>query len=161
MRGKILLIISLIYVFQMGAPVANAQTLLDIINADGAERKIELGTLGKITFSGTNMVFNFLNGSNESITISSVQKMFFTKSTKVSFVNANDKISIYPNPVTSFIFLKNAPAGDLNITVFSLSGTMALKLLVPSASDQIDVSSLPKGFYLLKVNDQVFKFSKL
>ena len=161
MKTKIFLTLSLTLVLQIVTSTAYSLTYLDITNLNGSEKKIDLGTLGKITFSGTDMVLNYLNGISEPIDITSVQKMVFNNATSIPKIETSEKISFYPNPVTSSIFLKNFPFGDLDISVFGLSGTIALKFRVPSTSGQIDVSSLPKGFYLLKVNNQVFKFSKI
>jgi hypothetical protein len=161
MRNKFLMILSLVCLFGSAVAGADAQSFLNINCTDGSEKKINLETIGKITFSGTNMILNYLGGNSEPMDMTIIKNIVFNKPTSISETTSNSFFSIYPNPVSNYLCFKNVPSGDLNISVYSLSGTVVLKLQVSSSLGQIDVSGLAKGFYLLKVNDRIFKFSKL
>ncbi|ASK30111.1 hypothetical protein CEY12_08280 [Chryseobacterium sp. T16E-39] len=78
-----------------------------------------------------------------------------------SEVLAHNEISIYPNPATDFINIKNLK-GNNNYKIFDISGRIVLQNLLHE--EKIDVSSLTKGNYILvittKDKSQSFKFIK-
>ncbi|MCS3532753.1 BspA family leucine-rich repeat surface protein [Chryseobacterium sp. JUb7] len=62
-----------------------------------------------------------------------------------------DMISIYPNPATDFIYIKN-PKGLNNYKIFDRSGRIVLQNNV--TDDKINISSLSKGNYILQVSSK-------
>lgn len=69
--------------------------------------------------------------------------------------------SIYPNPVQSVLNIQiNQPFNDLQVTIFDVNGKICLK----SDTQQINISTLEKGVYFVKVNvdgkSQAFKIIK-
>lgn len=144
----------------IGIEQAHAQTLLDIRKTDGTVKSISLSTLNKITFSDVDLTLNYSIGGNESFLFSSIRKIIFSKTTGIKPLNADQEIlSVYPNPATSYIILKNVPGGDLNASIYNVAGTLVLNLHLDADSRQIDISHLPKGLYLIQVNNQAQKFS--
>lgn len=68
--------------------------------------------------------------------------------------NENDKLSIYPNPANNYIFV-HCPKG---YQIYSMTG-----LLLKQSNqtvDQISISDLPSGLYLLKTEDKIGRFMK-
>ncbi len=63
---------------------------------------------------------------------------------------SNNKIEIYPNPTTGKLHLSNSDMLDF-IEVVSTTGKTIMKIWVKNKR-VFDVSKLPKGFYLLKIN---------
>ena len=61
-----------------------------------------------------------------------------------------DSFSIYPNPVTDFLYINSKTAVD-NIVVYDILGKVVLKDAPGKISPSIDMSSLPSGAYLVKV----------
>ena len=61
-----------------------------------------------------------------------------------------DNISLYPNPATSTINLKNAE--NANIQVFDLLGKMIFSMDNISMDEQIDVAQLQTGTYFMKIS---------
>ena len=60
-------------------------------------------------------------------------------------------ISISPNPTTGIIFVHNAPANILHVTVSSILGESVLELEHPNAPDfTLDLSKFPPGIYFAK-----------
>lgn len=150
-----------IIVFTFLAAVANAQTVsLEINKTDNSQQKIALSNLKKLTFSGSNLVLNYYTGINENIAIADIRKLNFGLISGIDNI-AEDKnaISVYPNPATSFIAIKNLSTQNNQVTIYSVSGIMVFNSTLQS--ETIDISALKKGIYLLKVNNQVLKFSKL
>lgn len=78
--------------------------------------------------------------------------------TRTQIVNAVDKIGaaslkVYPVPATSLLTVE-MPSGMLDASLFSVSGQQVAfaNAIAGSHMVQLDVSSLPAGVYLLKVN---------
>ena len=60
------------------------------------------------------------------------------------------KIKVFPNPSTDFLYL-DSPSANFSFEIYSLTG---VKLLYgQSKNQQIDISSLPGGMYLLQILD--------
>lgn len=161
MRHKLLLT-HILFCLGIGYISMQAQTLLNIKKFDGTEKFLNLTTLSKITFSDVNLILNYTVGNEDPIVLSSVKKIVFTQTAGVTQITADRKsFRVSPNPATSYIELKYAPEGDLNVAVYSVAGSLVLNIQLDSDSRQINVSGLPKGLYLIKVNNHVAKFSKL
>lgn len=65
---------------------------------------------------------------------------------------------IYPNPVKDILYLKNIKSKDSNAEVIDISGKIIMKILINN--NKVDVSSLVKGVYFLKVGETTHKFIK-
>jgi|GEM_PF-1322417 len=86
---------------------------------------------------------------------------------KVVYVNSkkgNGVITkVFPNPFTSEVQLIGATSSDLtpnNIKVFNVTGQLIKYSIVGANAIAIDVTA-PKGLYLVRVKDQIFKLNKL
>lgn len=68
----------------------------------------------------------------------------------------NDKdISIYPNPVNDFINVKTSSnENKLSITFFGVLGKRVLQRSINNTYNQIDVSSLSKGMYIIHAKSE-------
>jgi hypothetical protein len=71
---------------------------------------------------------------------------------------AQGRISIYPNPFAEYLIIESAT--DSQATVYDLSGKPVLMLDVRAGSNRIDASALPKGIYLLKLDEITVKIVK-
>ncbi|MDL2254892.1 T9SS type A sorting domain-containing protein [Bacteroidales bacterium OttesenSCG-928-J16] len=141
---------------------ANAQTGLTVTLNDGSELPFSIAEAGKIYFSETELLIDE-NGNNttERVALSSIRKMVFGESSSISDVDSKSRYVIYPNPSYDHIRIASSEATEqLNISIFSLSGQMLLQG-VYSPNTSINIAHLAAGFYLIKVNDKTFKFSKL
>jgi GEVED domain/Secretion system C-terminal sorting domain len=67
----------------------------------------------------------------------------------------NQLLNIHPNPVTQFLIIETTEEGDQQ--VINLLGQIVLR---SKATQQMDVSALPSGTYILKVGSQQAKFVK-
>jgi hypothetical protein len=61
--------------------------------------------------------------------------------------------SVYPNPVQDFITIKSVERMK-NLKIYNVTGSLlrAVDMGSQSGSRDIDVSDLPKGIYMIKVN---------
>lgn len=134
---------------------------LELKKWDGTDKSIELNTLRKITFSGSNLILNYQTGSTESIVTSDIRKFTFGSFTGVDEILASNELCIFPNPSSDYIILKNVSEGELNISIYSINGTLIMNANLSDVNQQIDVRQLTKGIYLIKTNAKVLKFIKL
>jgi hypothetical protein len=77
--------------------------------------------------------------------------------------NLNSSISLFPNPATSEIKIKNAKSKIESVEVFDVMGQLQTSNLRPQ-TNSVDVSSLAQGIYFVKVTGEnttaVAKFVK-
>jgi len=141
-----------------------AQSSLIVNMQDGSEEAIPLTLLNKITFSGNNIVFDKVDSTPVNYQISLLNRMYFdsstlgTESETISAETAS--LVVYPNPATSHIRLDTQLSGTTLVYILNLDGRIALLGKISSSGDAIDVSSLPFGFYIVKVNNLASKFLK-
>jgi len=153
----IILFLSVFFIFQL-----KAQTIMfDIIKWDSSEKKIDLSTLNKITFTSSDLILNYQAGTAENVAKSDIRKLVFSSTTGVNQINAVKTLQVYPNPAYEFIQVKNIPDASYIATIYSITGSQVLSIRIYTISQQIDISSLSKGLYFLKINNQITKFTKL
>ena len=64
-----------------------------------------------------------------------------------------DAITIYPNPVSNVLNIKNAGIEIENVNIYDLNGRLIKRIQIDH--NQIDVSQLPKGIYILEIETPV------
>ncbi|MDQ7917784.1 T9SS type A sorting domain-containing protein [Mesonia sp. MT50] len=62
-------------------------------------------------------------------------------------------ISVYPNPTSGFIKVKSRGGVD-KVEIYSTSGKLVKKYVNLYEAERLDISSLPKGMYLVKINSE-------
>jgi hypothetical protein len=69
----------------------------------------------------------------------------------------SNSFAVYPNPVRNVLNLTSNLADISNVAVFNLLGQQVIAKQVNAAEGQVDMSSLPRGTYMVKVtaNNQV------
>jgi hypothetical protein len=66
-----------------------------------------------------------------------------------SIGTSNGNISVYPNPATDKLTIENAGVGT-SLEVYDVVGKLMLRTKLESAKEQIDISHLSPGMYLLR-----------
>lgn len=141
---------------------AKAQDILSIYKTDGTAAQIALPSLRKLYFSTSNLMINKTSGTNEEISLSSIQRITFNSVNGIAPVKTTSQaIKLYPIPARKYISLKNAPEGEFTVEIFNITGSLTLTQKLIPTSQPIDVSKLPSGLYLMRVNHQTIKFTKL
>jgi uncharacterized protein (TIGR02145 family) len=70
--------------------------------------------------------------------------------------NIEKRFEIYPNPAKERIFIIISEKEDVNLTIFNLDGVCVLRRELSNGSNEIDVSTLSKGNYVVKVSGVVW-----
>ncbi len=83
---------------------------------------------------------------------------------KINFTDVQNKLkgivlSLYPNPVTDFLYLSDLTANARNYEIYDQLG---IKVSGGIIANEIDVSTLPTGIYFVKIeNEKPMKFMKV
>jgi hypothetical protein len=84
--------------------------------------------------------------------------MFFTGSTsEIAETTNSTKFYIYPNPAKNFVRLVIQESEVSTASIYNLSGSLLIKKPVSIEDNEIDISNLSVGVYLLKVGNKTDK----
>ena len=67
-------------------------------------------------------------------------------------------VNIYPNPVNNILFVEVKEAAKAEI--YTITGTKITEKTLQKGKNQLEVSDLQKGVYIIKVNNSTFKIIK-
>jgi hypothetical protein len=69
-----------------------------------------------------------------------------------------DEFMVYPNPANEVLYVSSAGDEVIEIIIYDVKGQIVQKVSLPAGSDEIDISKLDKGIYLIniQVDDEVF-----
>ncbi|MCK5856215.1 MAG: T9SS type A sorting domain-containing protein [Bacteroidales bacterium] len=72
---------------------------------------------------------------------------------------SNDFIKIYPNPSTNFLNIELSESFlNSNYTIYNQIGKAIISGTIQSVNNRINITSLAKGFYILKIGNKATKF---
>ena len=130
-------------------------TNLVLVQSSGAEEKKDIAKIGKLVFVEENIQLLDKDGNILATEpIANVKKIYFAPtSTDVNDTLVNT-ILVYPNPTQDILMIQGAESQMLR--VYNLQGS----LLQTEWGNQIAVSHLPVGTYLLQIGTQVVRFIK-
>ncbi|WP_379966168.1 T9SS type A sorting domain-containing protein [Epilithonimonas sp. UC225_85] len=138
-----------------------AQTGVKIKYYTGTEQGFNVSASGKLYFSGDNLlVKSEANATETSIPVSIIQKITFTDevlATQNIGLNKSN-LQLYPNPSTDYIRIKSE-VKSLDVKIYSLEGKLLVSGTYKSDED-INVSKLNAGVYLVQANGVTIKFIK-
>lgn len=159
---KLPIVISLfLLVWVFGAISTLSQNGVIIKFKDNTEKTALFSSLSKLTFSNGNIVLNITDGEDDFYTLSSVRKIIFSNTSQTEQLPLDNlKLILYPNPASGYIQLKNIPDGMHSVMIYRLDGAVVYSGTLSAIDNQIDLGELPKGFYVLKMNDNALKFVK-
>jgi len=151
----------LLFLAGTSTTLLNSQSL-SVNLLDGSKQNFELKSLKKITFSDNNMVLNNTSGAFATFGIATINKLLVsTTSDGIKNTNSgNGNTSIFFNSANNQIQILNAPEGTFTVSLYRPDGIQVLNTKISNYNEPVNVSSLAKGIYLLKINNQVFKFKK-
>jgi hypothetical protein len=143
-------------------PYANSQSMV-VRTADGSETTELLASVQKFSFSGENLLVLIKGGNLDKYGLSGLSKIYFKdlqQATGTTLITASDRLTVYPNPATDELYIRNLPEGTYSVSIHRLDGTIILRAALSSASP-FQIGDLPKGMYFLTISGQAVKFIKL
>jgi len=99
-----------------------------------------------------NLVFTFLSDDVNPRGVGAIDDVSITYTPALSTIDfAKASIKHYPNPVKNILYLTSIQNME-NAEVYNLLGQKVMQTQINSTEKQIDMSGLPSGNYLVKVN---------
>ena len=136
-----------------------AQTKVTLTFQNATTQEIEVNAFGKIYFSNDYMYIDDGTTVPYSFAVSDIRKMTFDEVLGVNDITT-ESFKVYPNPVHNELYIRSDDFQPHPYQLFSTDG----RLLLQGESregDPVNVSDLPTGLYILKINNSSFKISKL
>lgn len=152
--------LAILLTLQLATPqIAVAQisppTHVVVHQLEGADYTHALATIGKFTLTDNKLCVVTTDGQNiEVCPISDLHNLTFeSKTTAISnTLRKNITVTLAPNPTVGSVYI-NGVAEGTTVNIYDLSGHIVLR----GAAPIVELSSLPKGVYLLQVATQVVK----
>jgi glucosylceramidase len=114
------------------------------------------------TVNGANIqVWSYTGGLNQQWQLAQVEST--AKKVAIEDANASSDFSLYINATNDYLKINTPNSGSGQIELYSVSGQSVLKRaidFVAGSETEIEISKLPKGFYVVKVNDSKRSYSK-
>jgi hypothetical protein len=147
--------------FLMVCSYSIAQTGVNVTYYDGNNQTFNVAATGKLYFANDNLfVKTDATTTSTMIPVNIIRKITFSNALATSpFGNNEDNLLLYPNPSSDVIRIKSDGYEALKTKIYSLTGQLMLDGIYQSNQD-IDVSLLASGLYLVQVNGLTIKFSK-
>lgn len=145
----------------MSAAMADTVMTVSTAGAGSQYERIDVSEIGKVTFSdGKFSVYGEETTPFKAFDISNICKISFSQTDTSVKGPAGDNASLrlLRNPVEDFISVEGVRPGS-DAVLFDLQGRTVMNVASWNGED-IDVSALPSGAYLLKVNSQTIKVIK-
>lgn len=128
------------------------------ITSDGNEYEYRLESVEEILFETNRGSSSMTLVGKDGIQVEGIQTLLFgtIQDVPTSIDESGEaKVYAYPNPVINTLNVLGV-ANTEPLFVYDLSG----KCLMTETGNKVEVSSLTKGTYILKVNNQCIKFIK-
>ena len=141
------------------ASASMAQTKVTLTFQNASTQVVEVNAYGKIYFSNDYMYIDDGASVPYSFAVSDIRKMTFDEVLGIDDI-VTETFKVYPNPVHNELYISSEDFQPHPYQLFSTDG----RLLLQGESREgnpINVSDLPTGLYILKINNSSFKISKL
>ena len=162
---KVPFTVALLFLLQ----ICSAQNMY-VKQINNIQTTYSIDNISKMTFSYGNILIDQINGNDVQFYMDSVRYIAFQLYTVGIQENNSDnqKISVYPNPVSSIlnIDLRNIAEDNGTIQIMSMNGSLLKSIPITFDANplQIDVSGFAQGVYLCKINctskSETLKFIK-
>lgn len=144
--------------FLSGIILCSAQVNVEVQLISSGTQSFSVSETGKIYFDNGFLMVDDGDNIPFSFPLSDIRKVLFSGTTSVEAIES-DHIRIYPNPATTFLRISSDRNSDSRYQIFSIDGRLLMSG-VCKQEETINISRLPKGLYLIKVDDKTFKISK-
>jgi len=139
-----------------------AQTTISVTYYDGTVQGFTVAESGKLYFESDNLYIktDAVTTAPTTIPVNIIRKITFSNALATTTFGSNkNHLALYPNPGSDVIRIASDANEILKIRVYSLTGQLILQVNYQPNQD-IDVSKLSSGLYLVQVNGLTIKFSK-
>jgi hypothetical protein len=164
MKGKIfavgLAFLSLLWVGKLSAQSVIQTTDVTVVYST-SQSNTTFENVTKFYFSNGNLIID-QSGVETSIPTNTVRRLELAAiTTPIDNISewGEDAVFVYPNPTSDKLFFSCKENQEVTVSVFSMNGQL-LQSEQMNTSESLNVSSLAKGMYIIRINNQNYKFSK-
>lgn len=115
-------------------------------------------TISNINIEGNIVIELSDTVSNARVSIDDLSWTCFTALATDDLVKANNKLTIYPNPVRNSEFYINGIEKNETLKIYTLTGQLIQTVLNVENNQKVSLKSLPKGVYFITTKTQSAKF---
>ncbi|MBS3913720.1 MAG: T9SS type A sorting domain-containing protein [Bacteroidetes bacterium] len=138
-----------------------AQTGVVVTYYDNSTQGFNVSTSGKLYFSNDNLNIKADGSATPtSIPVSIIRKVTFSNTLSTTTFGENDNhMVLFPNPSSDIIRISADTIENLEVNIYAMTGQLVQKGSY-TVNQDIDISGIPPGLYLVQANNITFKFVK-
>jgi hypothetical protein len=145
-------------------PIQSTAQGFYIRTTDQKVKSFDLVSVESLSFQNNNLLLKKIDGVTESFSLSVINTLYFNSLYTAADENPvtieNEKITVYPNPATSYIRINAIWSQSVTVSVIALDGRTRIQTVLTSDNPVLSVNELERGMYLLRIENQVIKFIK-
>ncbi len=144
------------------AILVNAQQAVVVYAKNGTQTPYLIESVLNMRFSGSNLVVNQYDGTSANHAIADIRKLTFSGEASSNIQEKSQKaLTVFPNPVYNDITITGLSHNNATLYIYSIDGRLVLKKTNVQNNSSVDVSSLSRGIFILKIDNQPIKIQKL
>ena len=131
---------------------ADDYAYLRVDGTDG-ENVFTVSQIDRITFDNQNMVLTLTDGTQNTLPLASLSRMFFTQSSETG-------ISLVRNGgfrIENGVLYIDSKSGS-QVTLYNIGGQVVRQFTTNADKAELNIGGLKQGVYIIKVNGQTQKF---
>lgn len=134
------------------SPILNPLSIQDcFFSPKSTEWKTEIIDLNKFaTESNAIIKFSYISNMGGSINIDNIN---FSKDVSIENQNPEISLNIYPNPANDKVFINFTDKQVVKMQVYNMIGECVLQRELNSFKNEIDISTLSKGIYIIEISN--------
>ena len=145
---------------------ASAETITKVtVEQNSATESFYVKESGKLYFSGSALIIDE-DGDSETISrnLSTITRLQFSQSDNselsATMVENSANLCVYPNPASDFLVISSDKQESLHYDIYDAQGNL-VQSGTANSGEEIRISHLPNGLYIIKTDFNLFKFSKI
>lgn len=138
---------------------AQGATQATIVFWDASQPDQVFDNVMNFKFNANQLLVELSDQSITAIDIADIRKITLASTSSIESYDLGQDIFIYPNPTSDRLHFASATEKELQVAVYSMNGQQLMHQMLTS-SETLDVSSLPTGMYIIKINHFAYKFNK-
>ncbi|MDY6205174.1 MAG: T9SS type A sorting domain-containing protein [Prevotella sp.] len=128
-----------------------------VVKTKNGSAQYGIKTVKSIALGADGITINRNEATAESFGYDSIEKIYFMLVTQIAETTVAD-FTVSMDASGSFLTIKGAES-KADINIFSMNGTRVKSIKGWNGAD-IRISDMPKGIYIIQVNNQALKFKK-
>ena len=158
---RFLLALALLWLAVAMSNAAEAQTSLSVRFVDGTSQAHVIPATGGIYFDGDTVMHLQTDNGLVTYRVDNVRSVVFPNSNSITDATLESKtVVLFPNPSKDYITIDGGSTEIQQVTVFSANGVAVIQGTFRKG-EKIDISSLKRGLYIVKINGNALKMYKL